>query len=192
MDHADHVALIRAAVEEAVERSGRRASDGLWADFGSGRGAFTLALADVLGSGGRIVSIDRDGGALRDQAREVAARFPAVDVRPVEADFTTDLGLDGLAGLVMANSLHFQADRERAARHVASMLAPGAPFILVEYDADRGNPWVPYPLSFLTWRTVAGRAGLTEPRLLGRVPSRFLGAIYGAVTVPVGPSSPAT
>ena len=182
MDHADHVALIRAAVEEAVERSGRPASDGLWADFGSGRGAFTLALADVLGPGGRIVSIDRDGHALRDQAREMAARFPAVELRTVEADFTTDLGLSGLVGLVMANALHFQADRERAARHVASMLAPASPFILVEYDADRGNPWVPYPLSFGTWRTMAVRVGLTEPRLLGRAPSRFLGAIYSAVS----------
>jgi len=182
MDHADHVALIRAAVAEAVERSGRPASDGLWADFGSGRGAFTLALADVLGPGGRIVSVDRDGHALREQAREIATRFPAVEVRTVEADFTTELGLHDLAGLVMANALHFQADRERAARHVASMLSPGSPFILIEYDADRGNPWVPYPLSFGTWQAFAVRAGLSEPRLLGRVPSRFLGAIYSAVS----------
>jgi SAM-dependent methyltransferase len=182
MDHADHVALIRAAIEEAVGRSDRPASHGLWADFGSGRGAFTLALADVLGPGGRIVSVDRDAHALRDQAREVGARFPAVEIRTVEADFTTDLGLRDLAGLVMANALHFQADRERAARHIASMLAPGSPFILVEYDADRGNPWVPYPLSFGTWQAEAVRAGLTEPRLVGRVPSRFLGAIYSAVS----------
>jgi SAM-dependent methyltransferase len=175
MDHADHVALIRAAVEPF--------SGGLWADLGSGRGAFTLALADLLGPGGRIVSIDRDGAALSEQSRVMTERFPSVDVRIVRADFTTDLDLPPLDGLVMANALHFQADREAATRHIAAMLKPGAPFVLVEYDADRGNPWVPYPLSFETWRATAIRCGLTEPRLVGRVPSRFLGAIYSAVAV---------
>ena len=51
MDHADHVALIRAAVTE---------TGGTWADIGAGEGAFTLALADLLGPGGRIVAVDRD------------------------------------------------------------------------------------------------------------------------------------
>ena len=37
MDHTDHVNLIRAGVS----------TGGVWADFGSGGGAFTLALADV-------------------------------------------------------------------------------------------------------------------------------------------------
>lgn len=173
MDHADHVALIRAAVEPLP--------DGLWADLGSGTGAFTLAIADLLGPGGRIVSVDRDGTALREQSRVMAERFPEAEVRSVLADFTTDLDVPPLDGLVMANALHYQADREAATRHIAAMLKPGAPFVLVEYDADRGNPWVPYPLSFKTWQATAIRCGLTEPRLLGRVPSRFLGAIYSAV-----------
>ena len=81
----------------------------------------------------------------------------------------------------MANSLHFQADHVSVVRRVASLLRPGGRFVLVEYDADRGNPWVPHPLSFETWRRVGPEAGLTEPRLIGRVPSRFLGAIYSAV-----------
>jgi SAM-dependent methyltransferase len=173
MNHADHVALIRAAVEPLP--------DGLWADFGSGTGAFTLALADLLGPGGRIVSVDRDGGALREQSRVMADRFPAVEVRTLVADFTTDLDIAPLDGLVIANALHFHADREAATRHIVAMLRPGAPFVLVEYDADRGNPWVPYPLSFRTWQATAVRCGLSEPRLLGRVPSRFLGSIYSAV-----------
>jgi SAM-dependent methyltransferase len=173
MNHADHVALIRAAVEPLP--------GALWADLGSGTGAFTLAIADILGPGGRIVSVDRDGAALEKQSRGMSDRFPAVDVRIVQADFTTDLDLPALDGLLMANSLHYQADREAATRHVAAMLEPGAPFVLVEYDADRGNQWVPYPLSFRTWQATAARCGLTEPRLLGRVPSRFLGAIYSAV-----------
>lgn len=179
MDHRDHVELLRGAIEPA----GPEGAD--WADLGSGTGAFTLALADLLGPGGRLVSIDRDGGALREQAEAMAARFPETGLRQVVADFTSDLAAEiapgSLDGLVMANSLHFRADHGAVVRHVAAMLRPGGRFVLVEYDADRGNPWVPHPLSFGTWQRVAVAAGLTEPRLVGRVPSRFLGAIYSAV-----------
>jgi SAM-dependent methyltransferase len=178
VDHRDHVELLRGGVEPA----GPDGAD--WADLGSGSGAFTLALADLLGPGGRIVSIDRDAGALREQAHAMAARFPGTVLRQVVADFTGDLAAHiaaPLDGLVMANSLHFQVDHASVVRHVAALLRPGSRIVLVEYDADRGNPWVPHPLSFETWRRVAREAGLAEPRLIGRVPSRFLGAIYSAV-----------
>jgi SAM-dependent methyltransferase len=178
VDHRDHVELLRGGVEAA----GPDGAD--WADLGSGSGAFTLALADLLGASGRIVSVDRDAGALREQAQAMAGRFPGTALRQVRADFTGDLAAQiaaPLDGMVMANSLHFQVDHVAVVRHVASLLRPGGRFVLVEYDADRGNPWVPHPVSFETWRRVAQDAGLTEPRLIGRVPSRFLGAIYSAL-----------
>lgn len=189
MDHRDHVELLRGGVEAA----GPDGSD--WADLGSGTGAFTLALADLLGPGGRIVSVDRDAGALREQARAMAERFPATELRQVVADFTGDLASHianaSLDGVVMANSLHFQADHAPVVGHVAALVRPGGRLVLVEYDADRGNPWVPHPLSFETWRGVARDAGLTEPRLIGRVASRFLGAIYSAVAeCPEGAAEP--
>jgi tRNA A58 N-methylase Trm61 len=45
MDHQDHIALLRDGV--ATEY-------GIWADFGSGTGAFTLALAELLNPSGQI------------------------------------------------------------------------------------------------------------------------------------------
>ena len=163
-----------------------RPDSGYWADLGSGTGAFTLALADLLGPG-RIVSVDRDAAALRDQATAMAARFPGVSLDQRVADFTTDLGLPPLDGVVMANALHFQRDRGAVARHVRDMLRPGGRLVLVEYDADHGNPWVPYPLSFATWRAMAVAVGFDEPQLLGSVPSRFLGAIYSALAIRLAP-----
>ena len=76
-------------------------------------------------------------------------------------------------------------------REIEALIPHRWPFLLVdrivEYDADRGNPWVPYPFSFESWRREAVRAGYTEPRVIGRVPSRFLGAIYSAVAeIPTG------
>jgi hypothetical protein len=52
----------------------------------------------------------------------------------------------------------------------------------VEYDADRGNPWVPHPFSIGRWRELASEAGLIDTVEIGRVPSRFLGSIYAAVS----------
>jgi hypothetical protein len=63
---------------------------------------------------------------------------------------------------------------------LAAHLKPGGAFVVVEYDADLGNPWVPHPFSAESWPDLAGAAGLVSARQHGRVPSRFLGAIYSA------------
>jgi ubiquinone/menaquinone biosynthesis C-methylase UbiE len=173
MDHADHVALIRAGVTD---------HPGTWADLGSGAGAFTLALADLLGGRGSIVSVDRDGRALAEQRRRLSADFPGTQVTYVAADFTASLDLPTLDGLLMANSLHFVRDKVVALASLLPRLRPGGRFVLVEYDADSGNPWVPHPLSFATWSRLAPTVGLSAPRVGGRVPSRFLGAIYSAIS----------
>jgi ubiquinone/menaquinone biosynthesis C-methylase UbiE len=172
VDHADHVGLLRRAVEPG----------GTWADIGAGEGAFTLALADLLGPGGRIVAVDRDARALRENERRVRVRFPETDLSAVTADVTGPLDLPELDGLVAANSLHY-VPRERQVmviQGLARRLRPGGRFVVVEYDVDRGNPWVPHPFSFAAWERLAAAAGLIETRLMGRVPSRFLDAIYAA------------
>jgi len=171
--HAEHVALLR----DGVTRGG------VWADLGSGEGAFTLALADLLGEDGRIHSIERDAAALTTQRDAIAKRFPRVAVEFLRADFTKPLDLPPLDGIVMANSLHFYRDKEELVRRLVGHLKGDGRFVLIEYDADRGNMWVPHPISFATWEQVAPRAGLTGTRLLAKVPSRFLGAIYSALSV---------
>jgi len=175
MEHEDHVRLIRHGVTGLA--------GGAWADLGSGSGAFTLALADLLGPGGSIVSVDRDGQALATQARLLEKRFPTVPVRYRRADLLDDLALGPVDGMVMANALHFIPDLDGFTSRLTSWIRPGGRFLLVEYDSDRGNPWVPHPLSWDEWRKTAERAGLTDTRLLGRIPSRFLGSIYSAVSV---------
>jgi ubiquinone/menaquinone biosynthesis C-methylase UbiE len=173
VDHADHVALIRTAIE---------ARPGIWADLGSGTGAFTLALADVLGDRGSIVSLDRDAGALAQQSGRMMAAFPEAEVHYLQADFRRALDLPELDGILMANSLHFIGDKTPLLRRLLRHVRPGGSFLLVEYDADRGNPWVPHPISFASWQRLAPDVGLSPARLIGRVPSRFLGSIYSAAS----------
>ena len=172
MDHGDHVGLLRAAVQPG----------GTWADIGAGEGAFTLALAELLGRGGRIVAVDRNGRALRANEASVRARFPDVRYATLNADLTGALDLPELDGLVAANSLHYvPRDRQVAVvRALTAHLRPGGRFVVIEYDADRGNPWVPHPFTYGSWERLAESAGLTDTRRIGRVPSRFLDAIYSA------------
>lgn len=174
MQHTDHVNLLRAGVP---------GPGGTWADLGSGTGAFTLALADLLGPGATIHSVDRDSGALREQDRAMRTRFPGVALHVQVADFTRRLDLPPLDGVVMANSLHYVRDKAPLLALVRGYLKPAGRLLLVEYNADHGNPWVPYPMSYPVWERIAVSAGFTETRLLARVPSRFLDEIYSASSV---------
>jgi SAM-dependent methyltransferase len=171
MDHGDHVALIRAGVEGAGPR---------WLELGAGDGEFTLALADVLG--GAITALDLDRRALTALAARLAARFSAVAVTTITGDFTRGLPPGPFDGVLAANSLHFVREPDPVLHAICGVLRPGGRLVLVEYDAERGNPWVPHPISFARWRAMAPPAGFAPPRLLHRVPSRFLGSIYAAVT----------
>ncbi len=174
MTHEDHVYLLRGGVPE---------QGGVWADLGSGAGAFTLALADLIGPEGEIYSVDTDRGALREQERAMRARFPATTAHYIVADFTRPLDLPPLAGIVMANSLHYQRNKDAVLQLVHGYLQPDGHLALVEYNSDRGNPWVPYPMSYFTWEALARRNGFANTQLLATVPSRFLGEIYSALSV---------
>jgi ubiquinone/menaquinone biosynthesis C-methylase UbiE len=166
VNHADLVGLI----EDGITAPG-----GHWADLGAGEGAFTLALADLLGPGAHITAIDRDAGALRRGLADSG-------IETKVADFTRPLGLSNLDGIVMANSLHFVRDKAPVLQLVRSMLRPGGKLIVVEYGTDRGNPWVPHPFTFERWERMAAQAGFEKTRLLRTIPSRHLGSMYSAVS----------
>jgi len=163
-------------------RDGITDTGGAWADLGAGEGAFTLALADLLGPGAHITAVDRDAGVLRGLPAEMGMRFPATRLDVLVADFTRPLALTGLDGIVMANSLHFLRDKRAVLASVKAMLKPGGSLVVVEYGSDRGNPWVPHPFSYPRWEQMAAEAGFERTRLLGTVPSRYLGSMYSAVT----------
>ena len=156
---------------------------GTWADLGAGTGAFTLALADLIGPHGLIHAIDRDRGSLAELRSAFVSSVPQAQLQVRNADFTRPLDLAGLDGLVMANSLHFIEDKAAVLALVRGYLKRGGRLLLVEYDSDRGNHWVPHPMSFETWRDVATDAGFLDTRKLATVPSRFLHSIYSALSL---------
>jgi ubiquinone/menaquinone biosynthesis C-methylase UbiE len=182
VNHNDHVNLLRPA---------NLPSGGRWADLGAGSGAFTLALRELIGPEAEIVAVDKDRSRLAELEREYRTRFADLShLHILAVDFSQALGnatdsaqrLSYLDGILMANSLHFFKDKETILRHVVSFLKPGGTLLVVEYNVDVGNPWVPYPFSFESWLKLAPRAGFCEPRRLATRPSSFLHGFYSAIT----------
>ena len=174
MTREDHRALLSGGIA---------ASGSIWADLGSGSGAFTTALAEALGPTAIIYSVDRDEHALRVQEREMRARFPGLRLHFLRADFNHILELPDLDGIVMANSLHFQHDACASLAHAAQWLKVGGRLIVVEYDVKRASPWVPHPVPWARLPDIAACAGLSGTRLIDVRPSRYHGRVYSAVGV---------
>ena len=173
MEHHDHVNLLRPADIKP---------GGSWADLGAGSGAFTFALRELTGPTANIYAVDKDRASLNELEQGYQARFgDSQNLFAIIEDFMRPIKMPALDGILMANSLHFFKDKGKALHHVHSLLKPNGMLLVVEYNVDLGNPWVPYPFSFETYCKLAPHAGFTEPRLLATIPSRFLREFYSAV-----------
>ena len=111
-------------------------------------------------------------------ARGVSAQ-PATPVAAVEALYADAAAKEAAVRKAMA-APDIQPTVLKAVR---AMIRPSGRLIVVEYGADRGNPWVPHPFSFGTWQRLSEEAGFVGTALLGAVPRRYLGSIYSAVSL---------
>jgi len=126
-----------------------------WADLGCGKGLFTRALAGLLYQGSTMYAVDKNISSFQKNS------FPNhVTVKTMESDFARDdLNLQNLDGILMANALHFVRDKKLFIEKVIPWFRDAPVFLLVEYDTDRTNPWVPYPLSFFTLKKLFTELG---------------------------------
>lgn len=176
MNHEDHVGLIKPGIP------GRA---GVWADMGAGRGAFTLALRDVVGPDAEIWAVDRDRNVLLDLAGTFDRDFADSIFRTITGDYTDPIDLPELDGIIAANTLHYVDRRDQIdlLRLWRSYLKSSGRLIIVEYGTDHGNRWVPHPFSFSTLQQMGQDAGYDTVEQLASRSSRFLGSIYSAVLV---------
>jgi trans-aconitate methyltransferase len=184
VNHADHVTLIQPGIE--------RNRSGAWADFGAGSGALTLALRDIAGPDAEIIAIDRDLIGLQTLRASMERHFPGTRLHLLQADIAARLRLPPLDGIIAANAIHYTPTRHHVAllQRWKEYLQPEGRLIVVEYDTDSGNRWVPYPMSSTAFQESAQAAGFTAPLLLGMRPSRWLAPIYAALTFPISATSP--
>jgi trans-aconitate methyltransferase len=149
-----------------------------WADLGCGDGTFTRALATLLPSGSVIHAMDRDRGALS----RIPRTYGGTSILTHAGDFT---GLAwpfaDLDGILMANSLHYVSD-QLAFLRAATLALRRRRFLVVEYDTDIRNPWVPYPIDRQALARLFADAGYRSFKILGTRPSLYRrAAIYAAL-----------
>ena len=171
MQTADAVALIRDAVVGA---------GGHWADLGAGRGTFTRARVELLGADGHVIAVDHDAGSVAELR---ALAKTATNVSVVEGDFTKEIDLPPLDGMLLANALHFVKDAGGVLARLAGRLKPDGRGVIVEYDRRAASRWVPYPISIADLPKLAAAAKLSRFTVTDSRPSNYEGVIYTASAV---------
>ena len=151
-----------------------------WLELGAGEGLFTSALSDLLPSGSTIVTVDQKSLALEYAVNR------NVNIEQIVGDFTV-LDFSECDGILMANSLHFVAEKEVFFPKLKGSLKKNGTVIIVEYDTDVPNRWIPYPISF---RTLTKRFEdyHAEVQKLGQVSSLYQASGIYSVQITFGDS----
>jgi len=147
-----------------------------WADLGCGAGLFTHALANLLQAGSIIHAVDKNIATFKKYSSQVM-------VKPMQLDFVTaDIYLQALDGVLMANSLHYVKDKIALINKLSQITKTNAHLLIVEYDTDISNLWVPYPVSFSALQQLFSKAGYSTVSKLHEHPSLYNRAgIYSAL-----------
>ena len=144
-----------------------------WCDLGCGSGLFSRALASLLPEGSRVLCMDRVEQNIDAFAvEEVTLEFQ-------HADFTRhDFHEEKFDGFLMANSLHYVEAKNKLLSRLVESLLPNGKLIIVEYDTDKANHWVPYPIPFEEMKILLRDIGLTDVTRLSERPSVFGAKMY--------------
>ncbi|MEQ8425566.1 MAG: methyltransferase domain-containing protein [Cyclobacteriaceae bacterium] len=138
-----------------------------WADLGCGSGAFTYAVADLLGSGSKIWAIDKLTQYLAVSRGEAKIEFVQADIERQQ------LSLKDLDGIILANTLHYIKEQSEFLGRLKTYLKKSGKIVLVEYDTEKSNQWVPFPLTFDKAKSLLTNAGFKDVKRIGEHTSSF-------------------
>jgi ubiquinone/menaquinone biosynthesis C-methylase UbiE len=171
MELQDAIQLIRNSHIQHIEQTA-------WADLGCGTGLFTQALSTLLKEGSTIYAVDKNEASLKKIKPQ-----SSINIEKVVADFVrNELNFQNLDGILMANSLHFVKDKVSFLNKISHHLKSSGCYLIVEYDMDRSNPWVPYPVSFSSVQKLFHDLGNFSIHKIHEIPSRYNRAnIYSAL-----------
>jgi len=147
-----------------------------WADLGCGEGLFTKALSQLLPPGSLVYAVDTNKYALS----KVSVK-EGIGLQIIESDFVRDaLPLNDISGILMTNSLHFVKDKQALIHKLTDYLCDDGYFLMVEYDTDTANHWVPYPVSFYSLKHLFAPLHYTASKLM-QLPSQYHRMMYSAI-----------
>jgi hypothetical protein len=86
-----------------------------------------------------------------------------------------------LDGALLANALHYVAEPDVLLDQVRALVRSHGRIVIIEYDREMANRWVPYPLPIDRLGHVMNRAGLASFEIVTRRPSAYQGVMYCAV-----------
>jgi len=153
-------------IEEGIEQNN---TPQVWADLGAGTGLFTNALSTKLHNGSIIYAVDKNLSSLN-----AIAASSNVAIKKIQADFVKDDWMaEPLTGLLIANALHFVKDQTSFLMQMKQMLVPDGRILLVEYETENTNQWVPYPVAFSHLRNMVSSRSFTTIKKLKEVPSVY-------------------
>jgi len=149
----------------------------LWADLGSGTGLFASALARLISPGSKIFAVDTNMASLNKIEPSAT-----VTIEKIRADFSNGfLNFKNLDGILMANSLHYIQEKSGFIKKLGGYLSSQGNILIVEYNTDEPNPWVPFPTSFATLQALFKNLGYSAIQKINELPSRYDHAtIYAA------------
>ena len=124
-----------------------------WADLGCGSGTFTKALASILPEKSLIYAIDKS----KIDLDRIPAEFENVTIEKIKADFMMNELPYNLDGILMANSFHYVKEKDLFIQKMETRLKKEGCFIIVEYDTEISNTWVPFPVNFNSLKKLFGK-----------------------------------
>jgi len=141
-----------------------------WADLGCGTGLFTKALANLLPKGSHIHAIDADKNAIK----QIPVAYKGIHIESSVGDFTDEaFQFEEMDGIMMANSLHYVKDKENFLKRMINSLSVAGYFLLIEYDLEKPNRWVPYPIAIAPARELFFQYGAKSFEVLNERRSLF-------------------
>lgn len=149
-----------------------------WADLGCGSGLFTNALASLLADESTIYAADKNLSSFHKDSS-----LKSILIKPVELNFErTPLPFNNLDGILMANSLHYVKNKKDFFEKIKTCLNANGCFLIVEYNMETANHWVPYPISFLSLKKLLHDVGFSFVEKISERPSAFnRGNLYSAI-----------
>jgi ubiquinone/menaquinone biosynthesis C-methylase UbiE len=160
---------LREAIDLINHTEFAQTSQRSWVDLGCGSGLFTYALAALLPEGSHIYAIDKNLASLDKHPKPEHTL-----IHLQHADFVSqELSLPKLDGILMANSLHYVKDKPSLILKLSKHLKENGSFIIVEYNTEMANRWVPYPIRFETLKDIFKTLGYARIDKLREKPSLY-------------------